>query len=151
MAWQAKWSQSSCSPQRIPRNTTSRIRAVSIVIFLSREIQLKKILCSMCMSLITVKHIHTTIYKIGLPWWLRWQRICLQCRRPGLGRSSGEGNGYPIQYSCLENSMNRGLSLEGYNHWGCKESERTEWLGLCALTHTHSQQGPTIYIAQGTT
>jgi len=25
---------------------------------------------------------------------------------PGLGRSPGEGNGYPLQYSCLENSMN---------------------------------------------
>ena len=27
---------------------------------------------------------------------------------PGLGRSVGEGNGYPLQYSCLENSMDRG-------------------------------------------
>ena len=27
---------------------------------------------------------------------------------PGLGRSSGEGNGNPLQYSCLENSMDRG-------------------------------------------
>jgi len=26
---------------------------------------------------------------------------------PGLGRSLGEGNGYPLQYSCLENSMDR--------------------------------------------
>ena len=26
---------------------------------------------------------------------------------PGLGRSSGEVNGYPLQYSCLENSMDR--------------------------------------------
>ena len=26
---------------------------------------------------------------------------------PGLGRSPGEGNGHPLQYSCLENSMNR--------------------------------------------
>ena len=26
----------------------------------------------------------------------------------GLGRSLGEGNGYPLQYSCLENSMDRG-------------------------------------------
>ena len=26
---------------------------------------------------------------------------------PGLGRFSGEGNGYPLQYSCLENSMDR--------------------------------------------
>ena len=27
---------------------------------------------------------------------------------PGLGRSSGEGNGNPLQYSCLENTMDRG-------------------------------------------
>ena len=27
---------------------------------------------------------------------------------PGSGRSSREGNGYPLQYSCLENPMDRG-------------------------------------------
>ena len=27
---------------------------------------------------------------------------------PGLGRSLGEGNGCPLQYSCLENPVNRG-------------------------------------------
>ena len=27
---------------------------------------------------------------------------------PGLGRSPGAGNGCPLQYSCLENSMDRG-------------------------------------------
>ena len=27
---------------------------------------------------------------------------------PVLGRPSGEGNGYSLRYSCLENSMNRG-------------------------------------------
>ena len=27
---------------------------------------------------------------------------------PGLGRSAGEGNGYPLQYSGLENSMDGG-------------------------------------------
>ena len=27
---------------------------------------------------------------------------------PGLGRSLGERNGHPLQYSCLENSMDRG-------------------------------------------
>ena len=27
---------------------------------------------------------------------------------PGLGRSTGGENGYPLQYSCLENSMGRG-------------------------------------------
>ena len=27
---------------------------------------------------------------------------------PGWGRSPGEGNGNPLQYSCLENPMDRG-------------------------------------------
>ena len=30
------------------------------------------------------------------------------CLIPGYGRSPGERNGYPLQYSCLQNSMNRG-------------------------------------------
>ena len=28
---------------------------------------------------------------------------------PGSGQSPGVGNGYPFQYSCLENSMDRGV------------------------------------------
>ena len=28
---------------------------------------------------------------------------------PGLGRSPGEGHGNPLQYSCLENPMDRGV------------------------------------------
>ena len=36
---------------------------------------------------------------------------------PGLGRSPGEGNGYPLQYSCLENSKDRSL-------WDHKSSDR---------------------------
>ena len=44
---------------------------------------------------------------------------------PGLGRSPREGNGNPLQYSCLENSMDRGVSL-GYNPWSRKESGTTE-------------------------
>ena len=30
------------------------------------------------------------------------------CSIPGLGRSPGEGNGNPLQYSCLGNPMDRG-------------------------------------------
>ena len=30
---------------------------------------------------------------------------------PGLGRSSGEGNGNPLPYSCLENSMDRVMMM----------------------------------------
>ena len=48
----------------------------------------------------------------GLPCWLRWSTICLQCgdlgSHPGSGRSPGEGNGYPLQYSCPEKPMDRG-------------------------------------------
>ena len=49
---------------------------------------------------------------------------------PGLGRSPGEGNGNSLQYSCLENSMDRGSSLVGYSPWGCKESDTTEKLNI---------------------
>ena len=35
---------------------------------------------------------------------------------PGLGRSPGEGNGNPLQYSCLENSMDRG-AWQATIHW----------------------------------
>ena len=44
---------------------------------------------------------------------------------PGSGRSPGEGNGNPLQYSCLENPRR---SLVGYSPWGCKESDTTERL-----------------------
>ena len=36
---------------------------------------------------------------------------------PGLGRSPGEGNGNPLQYSCLGNPMHKG-AWEGYSPWG---------------------------------
>ena len=40
---------------------------------------------------------------------------------PGLEDSPGEGKGYPLQYSGLENSMD-------YSPWGLKESDTTELL-----------------------
>ena len=47
---------------------------------------------------------------------------------PGSGRSPGEGNGDPLQYSCLENSMARG-AWKAIIH-GVAESNTTE--------HAHS-------------
>ena len=51
----------------------------------------------------------------GLFRWLSGKESTCQCRRcriygfdPGSGRSPGEGNGNPLQYSCLEASMDRG-------------------------------------------
>ena len=52
----------------------------------------------------------------------------------GSGRSPGEENGYPLQYSRLENPMDRG-SLEVYSPWGHKESDMTERLTLSLHFH----------------
>ena len=46
---------------------------------------------------------------------------------PGSGRSSGVGNGTPLQYSCLEN-LHGQRSLVGYSPWGRKKSDITEQL-----------------------
>ena len=43
---------------------------------------------------------------------------------PGLRRSPGERNGYPLQYSHLENSMDRNLA--SYRPRACKEPDMTE-------------------------
>ena len=61
---------------------------------------------------------------------------------PGLGISSGEGNGHPLQHSCLENSMDRGAlhaTVRGV-------TERQTWLSyfhswpLVLLTHLTGTQ-----------
>jgi len=61
---------------------------------------------------------------------------------PELGRSSGEGDDYSLQYSCLENSMDRG-TWGANSPWGCKESDTTE-----QLTHsfTHYMNALWIYM-----
>ena len=52
----------------------------------------------------------------------------------GLRRSSGEGNGNPLQYSCLENSWHGQRSLVGYSPWGHKDLDTTEQLTLPRFT-----------------
>ena len=54
---------------------------------------------------------------------------------PELGRSLGEGDGNPLQYSCLEIPKDR-RSLAVCSPWGDKESNMTEW-----LTHTCNIKG----------
>ena len=52
---------------------------------------------------------------------------------PEWGRSPGEGNGNPLQYSCLENPMDK-RSLVGYRVSGCKKSDMTEH---ACMWHSH--------------
>ena len=61
------------------------------------------------------------------------------CRRqrdagsiPESGISPGGGHGNPLQYSCLEKSMER--SLVGYSPWGCRSWTRLKRLSM----HTHT-------------
>ena len=48
----------------------------------------------------------------GLLWWLSGKEFACKaghaCSIPGLGSFPGEGNGNPLQYSCLGNPMDRG-------------------------------------------
>ena len=62
---------------------------------------------------------------------IKKKKSTCQCRKhsdsgsvPGSGRSPGEGNGNPLQYSCLENSMNSG-AWQGIVH-GVTESNTTK-------------------------
>ena len=75
--------------------------------------------------------------KRGLPWWFR-QLKNLPTNTgdtgdagliPGFGRSPGEGDGKPLQYSCLENSMDRG-AWQVMVHGVAKELDTTKRLTL---------------------
>ena len=76
------------------------------------------------------------------------QRLHLQAGAlgltPGSCRSPGEGNGYPLQYSCLENPRDR-EAWWAIVHGVAKESDITEQLS------THVQgRGPGLTAGQGT-
>ena len=53
------------------------------------------------------------------------------CSTPKSGRSPGEGNGYPLQYSCLEKSMDRGA-------WQATVHEVLESWTLLSDEHFHT-------------
>ena len=78
---------------------------------------------------------------------------------PGLGRSPGEGKGYPLQYSFLENSMDSGAwwaTISGVaksTHWKCvhfdlfSRSVVSDFLQPHGLQHTrfpYSSQSPRV-------
>ena len=51
---------------------------------------------------------------------------------PGSGRAPGEGHGNPLQYSCLENPMDRGA------WWVTVQGATKSWTQLRARVHTHT-------------
>ena len=90
---------------------------------------------------------------------------------PGLGRSPGEGNDNPLQYSHLGNPMDRGAWL-CYSPWGHKESDTNKRLNnnvcfqvaspeggrgyhflggsvSCRLSRYYIPEGPSAYVGAG--
>ena len=69
---------------------------------------------------------------------------------PGLGRSPGEGKGYPLQYYGLKNSIDlveMYLTIWiPYSPWGRKESDMPKWLALSlhSFTLTNIYDIPTL-------
>ena len=69
---------------------------------------------------------------------------------PGLGRSPGEGNGNPLQDSCLENSMNRGA------WWATVHRVAKSWTWLSQAWHAvahsteNSRSGYQAWLPLGT-
>ena len=55
---------------------------------------------------------------------------------PRSGRSPGEGNGYLLQYSCLENFMNKGAWWAIVH--GVAESDMTECLSKICFRHSQT-------------
>ena len=65
---------------------------------------------------------------------------------PGLGRSPGEGNGNPLQYSCLGNPMDR-RRLVATVHGVSKESDTTYQLNDNLLTYSFPSQEYSLSLA----
>ena len=66
----------------------------------------------------------------GLPQWLSGKESVYNTGdlgwTPVSGRSPGEGNGNPFQYSCLENSMDRGVWWATVGRVAKSQSDMTE-------------------------
>ena len=60
---------------------------------------------------------------------------------PGLGRSPGEGHSYPLQYSCLENPMDRG-TWRATVHRVAKSRTRLKWF---STFHKHNFHVPMFH------
>ena len=89
---------------------------------------------------------HETIWHLLVNGGASGKEPACQCRRrrdagsiPELGRSPGGGHGYPLQYSCLENPMDRGAWWATVH--GVTESDMTE-ATKHACTQPMTEKGP---------
>ena len=57
---------------------------------------------------------------------------------PGSGRSPGEGNGNPLQYSCLENPMDRGAWWAAVHGIAKSRTRLSDFTKVVNITYFHS-------------
>ena len=60
---------------------------------------------------------------------------------PGLGRSPGEGHGNPLQYSCLENPLDRGAWWATVHRVAQSQTQLKSDLARSTLVKIHQQWG----------
>ena len=128
------------------RLTRNSLRASWWSEALKGKAQIKVCVCArvcVCVCVCVKLYIHK-IYHLTFPRGPSGKEPACQCRLDvrdaslvfGLGRSPGEGNSNPLQYSCLENSMDRGA-------WRATvyavTQIRTKLKQLSTHTHNHFQ------------
>ena len=99
-----------------------------------------------CWSLLLISifrsSLEDTKFEFRLPWWLSSKESACKAGTEGyegscagLGRSPGGRHGSPLQYSCLENALDRGPGgLQ--SHGVTKIRTRLKWLSM----HTHKSE-----------
>jgi len=76
-------------------------------------------------------HLQFLQWHVGLLWWLKWSRICLQCKKPGFSSCTGkipwrrEWQPTPV---FLPGESHGQRSLVGWSPWGHTELDTTEQL-----------------------
>ena len=83
---------------------------------------------------------------LGLPWWLSGKESACNAGDTGsiteLGRSPGEGNDNPLQYSCLGNPMDRGA-------WRAAVHEASEsWTQLSMHAYVENSKSAHVCISK---
>ena len=88
-------------------------------------------ICLLGIHNISVQIVYAHINNIGIPTWCSGKEFAAMARDTRdvgsirVGKSPGIGNGNPLQYYCLENSMDR-RTWQTTSPWGLKESEMAE-------------------------
>ena len=103
---------------------------------------------SMCL-LPGLKELRIRTEWVGFPWWLRWQKICLQRRRPEFDPWAGK---FPWRKKLLPTpgflpwEFHGQRSLAGYGPWGLRESDTIEQISLIHSHRMCKRQGSSLII-----